>query len=207
MDDEGHEQHSKQCHEVGGSSSSRAPFACPKKFAKRARPNSLCEESSPKDSPPRGGSTESPKEFECLKIRALESHINRGVVNYNMEDPRNIVTLHDKSYYSSAKERGTDERFCTFFQQDWCHFVLYRKTTPVVKYQWVHIDYMKSRRDMHFNRILEACEFHDITQLLTFCYNWNQEVIVEFYATLFFDKKERIFMWMTNGSRFNIKLS
>jgi hypothetical protein len=42
---------------------------------------------------------------------------------------------------------------------------------------------------------------------LTFRYNWNQEVIAKFYATLFFDKKERIFMWMTNGRRFNIKIS
>jgi hypothetical protein len=61
--------------------------------------------------------------------------------------------------------------------------------------------------DMHFNRILEACEFHGITQLMSFRHNWNQEVITEFYATLFFDKKERIFMWMTDGRRFNTKLT
>jgi hypothetical protein len=66
---------------------------------------------------------------------------------------------------------------------------------------------MKRKRDMHFNMILEACEFHGITQLLSFWYNWNQEVIAEFYATLFFGKKERIFLWMTNDRRFNIKLS
>jgi hypothetical protein len=66
---------------------------------------------------------------------------------------------------------------------------------------------MKRKRDMHFNRILEACEFYGITQLLSFRYNWNQKVITEFYATLFFHKRERIFMWMTNGRRFSIKLS
>jgi hypothetical protein len=85
--------------------------------------------------------------------------------------------------------------------------VLYRKTTPVVKMQWVQLDYMKSKKDMHFNRILEACEFHGIPHLLQFCYNWNQEIISEFYSTLFFNKQERIFMWMTNGRRFNIRLT
>jgi hypothetical protein len=85
--------------------------------------------------------------------------------------------------------------------------VLYRKTTPVVKIQWVHLDYMKRKRDMHFNKILEACEFHGISHLLSFCYNWNQEVIIEFYSTLFFNKQERVFMWMTNGQRFSIKLT
>jgi hypothetical protein len=37
--------------------------------------------------------------------------------------------------------------------------------------QWVHLDYMKSKKDIHFNRILEACAFHDITHLLQFHYN------------------------------------
>jgi hypothetical protein len=72
----------------------------------------------------------------------------------------------------------------------------------VVKHQWVHINYMRNKKDIHFNRIFEACDFHSITDLLQFRYNWNQEVIAEFYSTLFFDKKERIFMWMTNGRRF-----
>jgi hypothetical protein len=30
---------------------------------------------------------------------------------------------------------------------------------------------MKRKKDMHFNRILEACEFHGITNLLLFRYN------------------------------------
>jgi hypothetical protein len=122
-------------------------------------------------------------------------------------DPRNLITLRDRPCYSSAKERGSDERFWTFFHQDWYHSILYNKSKPVVPTQWFHIDNMKSKRDMHFNRILEACEFHGITQLLSFRYNWNQEVITEFYSTLLFDKRERIFMWMTNGRRFSIKLS
>jgi hypothetical protein len=141
------------------------------------------------------------------QVKPPVAHTNREVINYNMVDPRNLITLQDMPCYSSAKERGTDERFGTFLHQDWYYSILYRKTKPVIPTQWVHIDYMKSNRDMHYNRILEACEFHGVTQLLSFWYNWNQEVNTEFYATLFFDKKERIFMWMTNGRGFNIELS
>jgi hypothetical protein len=46
-----------------------------------------------------------------------------------------------------------------------------------------------------------------ITDLLQFRHNWNQEVISKFYSTLFYDKKERIFMWMTNSRRFHVKLA
>jgi hypothetical protein len=68
-----------------------------------------------------------------LKIKAPGYHINREEVDYNKEDPRNIITLRDRSCYNHGKERGTDERVCTFFHQDWHHSVLYRKTSPVVK--------------------------------------------------------------------------
>jgi hypothetical protein len=76
--------------------------------------------------------------------------------------------------------------------------VLYCKTKPVVSVQWVNFDYMR-KKDAPFNRIIEACDYRGITNLLQFHYNWNQEVITEFHSTLLFDKKERIFMWMTNG--------
>jgi hypothetical protein len=36
----------------------------------------------------------------------------------------------------------------------------------VVKHQWVNIDYMRQKKDMHFNRILEACDLHEIIELL-----------------------------------------
>jgi hypothetical protein len=66
---------------------------------------------------------------------------------------------------------------------------------------------MRQKTDMHFNRVLEACDFHGITDLLQFRHNWNQEVVTEFYSTLFFDKKERFFAWMTNDRRFTMKLT
>jgi hypothetical protein len=85
--------------------------------------------------------------------------------------------------------------------------VLYPKSSLVVKQQYVDIEYMRNKKDMHFNRILKACDLHGITDMLQFRYNWNQEIISEFYSTLFYDKKERIFMWMTNGRRFHVKLA
>jgi hypothetical protein len=77
----------------------------------------------------------------------------------------------------------------------------------MVKQQYVDIEYMRNKKDMHFNRILEACDLHGITDLLQFRHNWNQEIISEFYSTLFYDKKERIFMSMNNGRRFHVKLT
>jgi hypothetical protein len=154
--------------------------------------------------PPRGGT---PDEMECLKTYPPVIHTNREIVNYSKEDPMNVMHLRNKPCYSSSKERGTDERFWTFFHQDWYQTVVYLESSPVVKQQYVDIEYMRNKKHMHFNRVLEACDLHEITGLLQFWHNCNQEVIAEFYSTLFYDKIERVFMWMTNGRRFHVQLT
>jgi hypothetical protein len=63
-----------------------------------------------------------------------EVHINREIMNYCKEDPMNLITIRSKPFYSLPKERGTDERFWTFFHQDWYRTVLYPKSSPVVKH-------------------------------------------------------------------------
>jgi hypothetical protein len=94
------------------------------------QPSSYQEESSLEVSPPRGGT---PDEMECLRMHSQEIHTNWEVMNYNKEDPMNVMHLCNKPCYNSSKERGTDERFWTFFHQDWYRTVLYPKSSPVVK--------------------------------------------------------------------------
>jgi hypothetical protein len=101
-----------------------------------------------------------------LKIRTPIVLTNQEVVNYSKEDPMNLITLRNRTCYNSPKGRGTDERLWTFFHQDWYLTILYLKTSPVVRHQWVDIDYMRNKKDMHFNMILEACDLHGITNLL-----------------------------------------
>jgi hypothetical protein len=93
MAGEDQEYCSKHRQEVVGFGFSMTPTAHPKKLAKRARPISLWEESSPEDSPPRDGTPESPDELECLKVHAPDCHINWEKVDYNKKDPRNVITL------------------------------------------------------------------------------------------------------------------
>jgi hypothetical protein len=131
----GDEHHSKHRQNVGASSS--GPSAKPKKVAKRPCPYNYQEESSP-DVPPHSGCT--PNETECLKMYSLKIHTSWEIVNYSKEDPINVVHLRNKHCYNLVKKRGIDERFWTFFHQDWFWTVLYPKSSPVVKQQYVDIE-------------------------------------------------------------------
>jgi hypothetical protein len=157
----GDEHHSKHRQDVSASSS--GSLAKPKKLAKRPQPSNYQDESSPEVSTPCGGTLDG---TECLKMHSPEIHTTREIVNYNKEDPLNLVHLRNKACYNLVKEMGTDERFWTFFHQDWYWTVFYLKSSPVVKQQYVDIEYMRNKKDMHFNRILEACNLHGITDLL-----------------------------------------
>jgi hypothetical protein len=75
-------------------------------------------------------------------------------VNYSKEDPLNVVHLRSKACYNLVKERGTDERLWTFFHQDWYRTVLYLKSSPVVKQQYVDIEYMRNKKDMFLTEFL-----------------------------------------------------
>jgi hypothetical protein len=157
----GDERHSNHHQDVGASSSGLSTKS--KKLAKRSRLNSYQEQSSPEVSPPHGGT---PDETECLSMHSPEIHTNREIVNYSKEDPMNVMHLSNKPCYISSKERGTNKRFWTFFHQDWYRTVLYLKSSPVIKQQNVDIEYMRNKKDMHFNMVLEACDLHGITDLL-----------------------------------------
>jgi hypothetical protein len=124
----GDEHHSKHRQNVGASSS--GPSTNPKKLVKRPRPSSYQEESSPEVSPPRGGTLD---EMECLRMYSPEIHTDREIMNYSKEDPMNVMHIRNKPCYSSSKERGTDERFWTFFHRDWYQTVMYPKSSLVVK--------------------------------------------------------------------------
>jgi hypothetical protein len=100
------QRHSKHHQDVGAFSS--GPSAEPKKLAKRPKPHSYQEESSPEASPPLGST---PNETECLKMYPPVIHTNREIVNYNKEGPINVMHLRNKPCYSSSMERGIDERF------------------------------------------------------------------------------------------------
>jgi hypothetical protein len=88
---------------------------------------------------------------------SLEIHTMWEIMNYSKEDPLNVVHLRNKACYNLVKERGTDERFWTFFHQDWYRTMLYLMSSPVVKQQYMDIEYMRNKKDMHFNMILVTC--------------------------------------------------
>jgi hypothetical protein len=58
---------------------------------------------------------------------------------------------------------------------------------------------MAARRHSVFNKIKATCGELEMTEMMCFKYDWNKEIIYQFYATLYFDADGQKLLWMTDG--------
>jgi hypothetical protein len=72
--------------------------------------------------------------------------------------------------------------------------------------EWVNWHHMEERQDPIYNQVITTCESHHIKKLMGVHYDWNIEVIAQFYATLFIEEAEdvRAIHWMMEGEWYHI---
>jgi hypothetical protein len=105
--------------------------------------------------------------------------------------------------YEGSKQ-FRDPHFWSLFHLDWHRSIYLHKKKPVVETQWVNWDKMASRRHTIFNQIKATCDALELTKIMSFKYDWNKEIIYQFYATFYFDADAQKLMWMTDGQRYEI---
>jgi hypothetical protein len=54
--------------------------------------------------------------------------------------------------------------------------------------------------------MIEMCKYHGLEKIMGFRYDWNEEVILQFYSTFFFHKYSTGITWMTNGTKYSISI-
>jgi hypothetical protein len=79
-----------------------------------------------------------------------------------------------------------DYRFHSLFQRDFYESVITPK--PVANSQWIDWAYMESKHDPIFDRVIAFCMDKHLRDILAFKKDWNNEVIAQFYATVYFEE-------------------
>jgi phage terminase large subunit len=46
---------------------------------------------------------------------------------------------------------------------------------------------MAAKKNSIFNKIKATCDELEMTKMMSFKYDWNEEIICQFYATFYFD--------------------
>jgi hypothetical protein len=65
---------------------------------------------------------------------------------------------------------------------------------------------MEAQHDPIYDQVIAACKRHHLKILMGIHYDWNVEVIAQFYATLYIEEggEARRMHWMTEGNWFHI---
>jgi hypothetical protein len=101
----------------------------------------------------------------------------------------------------SHQRNASDYRFHTQLQQDLYETVIMERRRIVSEAHWVDWHHIEEQQDPIYNQVITAFESHHIKKLMVVHYDWNIEVIAQFYATLFIEEAEDMMAmhWMTEG--------
>ena len=55
--------------------------------------------------------------------------------------------------------------------------------------------------------MFDHCQEMDLTEIMSFTCDWNEEVVAQFYATLYISKCGRIFQFLIGGKRFTYTMA
>ena len=84
----------------------------------------------------------------------------------------------DENLYEQPKDLGVDYRFWNEFHSTFYASMIFNsKKSKIVKMQYVDWEEMKEKNEPEFNRVIKACEKFGLSDLMSFRYNWNEEVL------------------------------
>jgi hypothetical protein len=94
------------------------------------------------------------------------------------------------------------------FHEDWYLSVYQSKKKHVVNMQWIDWDFIQKEKNNcpAFAEVIAACEHHGIKDVMELKYDRNDEVILQFYSTLYLDEKSNKLFWMTEDEIYFVSL-
>ena len=63
---------------------------------------------------------------------------------------------------------------------------------------------MQEKDDLEFNKVIKICDRFQLSDIMGFQYNWNEEVLAQFHATYFYDQTSDEIHWMTDGRHYRV---
>jgi hypothetical protein len=139
-------------------------------------------------------------------IRRPHKPLSYHVTSYRGKRTTKQVKRLRKIDPRSQQRNASDYKFHTQFQQDFYETMIMERRRIVSEAQWVDWHHMEEQQDPIYNQVIAACENHHIRKLMGVHYDWNIEVIAQFYAALFIEEVEdvRAMHWMTEGEWYHI---
>ena len=79
-----------------------------------------------------------------------------------------------------------------------------------IEMKWIDWGYLR-RLASPVKEVVDAvythCREMDLVDIMSFQCHWNEEVVAQFYATLYIEENERVIHWNLGGKRFTYNMA
>jgi hypothetical protein len=140
--------------------------------------------------------------WSILRGASSESPIRQTDPEYNGICPLDYTKgkhdLYGKRYEDPsrfAKEQQWDVRFWMNFHADWYVSMILCKSHPTTEMKSIICDYLFEIYLPVVREVEDACERMHASSIMSFNCDWNEEVVAQFYATLYVNRSTKTFHW------------
>jgi hypothetical protein len=113
----------------------------------------------------------------------------------------------DKERYTDPalwqKEFDADIRFWLKFNADWYESVILSKDHLTVDMKSIKWE-LRSLNTPAVNDTIDICHAKGMTNVMAINYDWNEEVVAQFYANLYIRRETRTFHWLLQGKPLSV---
>jgi hypothetical protein len=104
-----------------------------------------------------------------------------------------------------TKEQQGDVRFWMNFHADSYDSVILRKSHPTTEMKSINWDHLLNIDMPVAEEVVDACNRMNLTSIMSFNLDWNEEIGAQFYATLYVDRATKVFHWTIQGKPFHVE--
>ena len=129
------------------------------------------------------------RDFDCeIIMRPPDDSRQHEVVNYS-KSWKLVKEARGINPYAVRKDLGIDYRFQNEFHSNfYATAILASKKTKIIKMQYIDWDEMQEKEEPEFDKVIKICDRFQLSDIMGFQYNWNEEVLAQFHATYLYDQ-------------------
>ena len=109
-----------------------------------------------------------------------------------------------QNYNRYDKEQQGDFRFWIWFHANWYETVIMTKTHPTTEMKSMDWGHLNELDVQVVTQAVDTCQHMHLQAIMSFNYHWNEEVVAQYYATLYVDRPRKKFYWMLQGEKYSV---
>jgi hypothetical protein len=102
------------------------------------------------------------------------------------------------------KEFDADIRFWLKFNADWYESVVLSKENMTVAMKSINCNTLGPLNIPAVNKAIDIFHAKGMTNIIGINYNWNEEVVAQFYANLYIHRETKTFHWLLHGKPLSV---